>query len=81
MRAANKRRIEGILGTIAVFGSLLPLGYAIEIFKDFKNPDIAFWPNALGELVLCSIAFTGFWIEIRFLRYASKSSATAEPKP
>jgi hypothetical protein len=65
-----KRIVLGILGAIAAFGSLLPLGYAFEIFKDFKNPEISFWPNVLGELLMCSIALAGFWIGIRFLRFA-----------
>jgi len=65
-----KRIVLGILGAIAAFGSLLPLGYAFEIFKDFKNPEISFWPNVLGELLMCSIALVGLWIGIRFLRFA-----------
>jgi len=65
-----KRIVLGILGAIAAFGSLLPLVYAFEIFKDFKNPEISFWPNVLGELLKCSIALVGLWIGIRFLRFA-----------
>jgi|ERR1700730_6240057 hypothetical protein len=65
-----KRIIAGILGTLAVFASLLPLGYAFLILKDFKNPDVSFWPNVLGELFTCAIALAGLWIGIRFLRFA-----------
>jgi hypothetical protein len=65
-----KRIVLGILGAIAAFGSLLPLGCAFEIFKDFKNPDISLWPNVLGEFLMCSIALPGLWIGIRFLRFA-----------
>jgi hypothetical protein len=61
----------GILGTIAVGTSLLPLGFAFEIFKDFKNPDVAFWPNVLGELFMCSLAVGGLSIGIHFLRFAA----------
>lgn len=80
MRVANNRRIQRVLGTIALLGSLLPFGYALEIFKDFKNPDVPFWPNALGELVMCLIAITGVWIGIRFLRYASGRSVSDDPQ-
>ena len=66
-----KRIIAGILGTFAVFGSVLPLGYAFEIFKDFKNPDVSFWSNVLGVLFMCSIALVGLWVGIRFLRFSS----------
>jgi hypothetical protein len=66
-----KRIIAGILGTLAVFASLLPSGYAFEIFKDFKNPDVSFWSNVLGVLFMCSIALVGLWVGIRFLRFAS----------
>jgi hypothetical protein len=66
-----KRIIAGILGTLAVFASLLPLGYAFEILKDFGNPDVSFWPNVLGELLMCSIALAGLCMGIRFLRFAS----------
>jgi hypothetical protein len=66
-----KRIVLGILGTIAAFGSLLPLGYAFEILKDFKNPEISFWPNVLGELLMCLIALAGLWIGIRFLQFAA----------
>jgi hypothetical protein len=79
-----KRVVLGILGTIAAFGSLLPLGYAFEIFKDFQNPDIAFWPNVLGTLLMCSIALAGMWTGIRFLRFAlsgqsEQSNSLAKP--
>jgi hypothetical protein len=66
-----KRIIAGILGTIAVVGTLLPLGYAYEIFKDFNNSDVAFWPNVLGELFMCSLAVGGLSIGIDFLRFAA----------
>lgn len=66
-----RRIIAGILGTLAVFASLLPLGYAFEIFKDFKNPDVSFWPNVLGVLFMCSIALAGLWVGMRFVRFAS----------
>jgi len=79
-----KRIVLGILGAIAAFGSFLPLGYAFEIFKDFQNPDIAFWPNVLGILLMCSIALAGMWIGIRFLRFAlsgqsEQSNSLAKP--
>jgi hypothetical protein len=66
-----KRIIAGVLGLLAVFASLLPVGYAFEIFKDFQNPDVPFWPNVLAELFMCSIALAGLWIGIHFLRFAS----------
>jgi hypothetical protein len=72
-----KRIVSGILGAIAAFGSLLPLLYAFEIFKDFGNPDISFWPSVLGALLMCSIAIAGLWIGIRFLRFA----LSGESKP
>lgn len=65
-----KRAAAGIVGAIAAVGSLLPLGYALLIFKDFGNPDISFWPNVLGELIMCSISLTGLWIGIRFLTFS-----------
>jgi hypothetical protein len=34
--------IAGTLGALAVFASLLPMGYAFEIFSDFGNPDVSF---------------------------------------
>jgi hypothetical protein len=79
-----KRVVLGILGTIAALGSLLPLGYAFEIFKDFGNPQIAFWPNVLGTLLMCSIALAGMWTGTRFLRFAlsgqsKQSNSLAKP--
>jgi hypothetical protein len=55
-----KRIIAGILGTIAVLASFLPLRYALE---DYKNP------NA-GELVMCSLGIAALWMGARFLRFA-----------
>lgn len=66
-----KRIISGILSAIVLFGSLLPLGAAFEIFKDFKNPDVPFWPNVLGTFVMGAIAVAGLSIGICFLRFAS----------
>jgi hypothetical protein len=66
-----KRITAGILGTIAAVTSLLPLEFAFEILKDFKNPDVAFWSNVLGELFMCSLAVGGLSIGIHFLRFAA----------
>lgn len=66
----TKRITSGILGATAVLGSLLPLGYAFEIFKDFTNPEVSFWPNLLGELLACLIAILALWIGERGLRFA-----------
>jgi len=66
-----KRIIAGILGLLALFASLLPMGYAFEFLSDFKNPDVTFWSNFLGELFMCSIALVGFWMGIHFLQFAS----------
>jgi len=79
-----KRVVLGILGTIVAFGSVLPLGYAFEIFEDFGNPHIAFWPNVVGTLLMCSIALPGMWTGIRCLGFASSgeskhSNSLAEP--
>lgn len=65
-----KRIVSGILGIIAVLASVLPLGGAWEMLKDFSNPDVAFWFNVLGELLACSVALAGLWIGIRFLLFA-----------
>jgi len=65
------RIIAGILGTLAVVASALPLGWAFEILKDFKNPDVPFWSNVLGEFFMCSIALVGLWIGIHFLQFSS----------
>jgi hypothetical protein len=70
-----KRIIAGILGSLAVFGSLLPLGYAYEILKDFGNPEVSFWPNVGGELLFCLIAVAGFWTGLRFLRFAASGES------
>ena len=80
----SKRIIAAILGAIAVFASLIPLGYAFEIFRDFKNPDVPFRDTALGGLVNSSIALTALVIGIRFLRFAGsgrgdRSSSWARP--
>ena len=66
-----KRIMSGILGAIVLFGSLLPLGNAFEIFKDFENPDLPFWPNVLGTFAMGAIAVAGLSIGIYFLRFAS----------
>lgn len=66
-----KRIIAGILGTLAAIGSLQPLGYTFEIFKDFWNPDVSFWSNALGVLLASAIGLAGLAIGIRFLLFAS----------
>jgi hypothetical protein len=67
----SNRIIAGILGTLAVLASLLPLGYAYEIFKDFKSTDVSYWPNVLGELLICLLALAALSVGIRFLRFAS----------
>ena len=66
-----KRIISGMLGAMAALGSLLPLGYAFEIFKDFNNPEVPFWPNVFGVLILSGIAVTGVLVGISFLRFAA----------
>jgi hypothetical protein len=66
-----KRIIAGILGVLAAFGSLLPLGYAYGIFRDFGNPEIPFWPNVVGVFFMGSIAVVALWIGVRFLQFAS----------
>jgi hypothetical protein len=66
----SKRIIAAILGAIAVFASLIPFGYAFEIFRDFKNPDVSFRVTVLGGLLISSIALTALIIGIRFLRFA-----------
>jgi hypothetical protein len=65
-----KRIIAGILGALAIFGSLLPLVYAFEIFKDIGSPDAPFWPTILLVIFLCLLALVGVWIGVRFLLYA-----------
>jgi uncharacterized membrane protein len=67
----SKRIVASIFGTIAVLASVLPLGYAFEISKDFGNPNVPFWSNVLGEFFMCSIALTGMWVGLRLLRFAS----------
>jgi hypothetical protein len=66
-----KRIIAAILGGIAAFGSLLPLGYAFEVFRDYPNPDGSLRGTALVVLLFSSIAVTGFVIGFRFLRFAA----------
>lgn len=65
-----KRTIAAILGSLVLVGSLLPLGYAFEILKDFGAPEVSFWPNVVGELLFCSLAFAGLWTGLRFIRFA-----------
>jgi hypothetical protein len=66
-----KRIIAGILGTLGAFGSLLAVGYAFELSKDFGTPGVSFWPPAIGEILICAMALTGMWIGLRFLRFAA----------
>lgn len=66
----GKRIIAGLLGTVALLGNVLPLGYALEIFKDFGSPDIPFWPNAFGEVVMCAIAIVALRSGVQFLKFA-----------
>ena len=63
------------MDTIGVLASVMPLGYAFVIFKDFKNPDVPFWPNVLGTLFMCLLALTGLSIGMRFLRFASSGQS------
>jgi hypothetical protein len=65
-----KRIIAGILGTLAVLASVLPVCYAFEVFTEVRNPDVSLWVNVLAGLIMSSIAITGIWIGIRFLRFA-----------
>ena len=65
-----KRLLVGIVGLVAVVGSLLPLGSALEILNDIKNHESPFWSNILGEILACWIAFMGLWIGARFLAFA-----------
>jgi len=65
-----KRITAGILGSLAVIGSLLPMGFAFEILKDVGNPEVSFLTNFGGELLCCLIALAGFWTGLRFLRFA-----------
>jgi hypothetical protein len=67
----TKRIIAGILGTLGAFGSLVAVGYAFELSKDFGTPGVSFWPNVLGEILMCSMALAGMWVGLRFLRFAT----------
>ena len=67
-----KRILAGILGSVAVLGSLLPLGFAFEISKDFfNNPATNLWTNVAGGFLMSSIALYGFWLGARLLRFAA----------
>jgi hypothetical protein len=61
----RKRIIAGILGTIAVLASFLPLGYALE---DYKS-------SSLGSLVMCSLGVAALWMGTLFLRFATSAQS------
>jgi hypothetical protein len=65
-----KRIIAGILGGMAAFASLLPLGYTYEVFRDLQDPAVPVWSTVLAGLFFSLMALTGFVIGFRFLRFA-----------
>src|SRR5579863_700910 len=80
----TKRVIAGILGAMAVFASLLPLGYTYEILRDLHNPDVPVRETVLGGALMSLIALTGFVLGIRFLlfafgHHADRTSSWAKP--
>lgn len=66
----SKRIFAATIGVLSVFAGLAASGYAISVSEDFRNPAVSFWFAALGELVMCSMAFAGLGIGIRYLRFA-----------
>jgi hypothetical protein len=65
-----KRIIASILGILALLAGALALMYAIEGFTDFSNPDVSFWWNVTGELIMCAAVLTAWAMGIRFLLFA-----------
>jgi fumarate reductase subunit D len=65
-----KRILAGTLGVLAILAGLAAATYAIEASQDFRNSNVHFWLAALGELFLCSMAFTALGIGIHLVHFA-----------
>lgn len=67
----SKRIVASIVGLVAVFVSLIACVFAIEATRDvLKNPAVFSCFDVFGFLTMWSMALAGFWLGIRFLRFA-----------
>jgi hypothetical protein len=65
-----KRIIAAIIGAFAVVAGIVACGYTYEVARDFGNPEVSFWPNVLGTVLMGTIALGGLTFGMRFLRFA-----------
>lgn len=65
-----KRIIVSVLGLLSLFAGLMAFIYALEVFRDFWNPEVSFWSNAIGELIVSGTALTASILGVRFLLFA-----------
>lgn len=65
----TKRTLATAVGALAILGGVYASLLALKASEDFQNPAAGFWPTILGETIVCSAAFVGFGIGIRFLYF------------
>ena len=67
-----KRILAGIIGALALLACLFASAYAIMAIQDARPKDIvtAPWWAIAAEIAMCSAAFGGLLIGIRFLGFA-----------
>jgi hypothetical protein len=66
----TKRIVASAVGLLALVAGLIAIVYAVEGIEDFTNPAVPFRLFALGEFLMCSMAFGAFGIGMRFLQFA-----------
>jgi len=65
----TKRTLATAAGALAILGGVYASFLALNVGQDFRDPNVGFWPTILGETIVCSAAFVGFGIGIRFLYF------------
>ena len=73
-----KRIIAAIFGALALAVGLVACGYTYEVARDFGNPEVSFWPNVLGTVLMGTIALGGLTFGMRFLRFALLGGTSEE---
>jgi hypothetical protein len=74
-----KRILATVAGALAILEAVSASGLAIRASEDFQNPAVGFWPTILGETIVCTAAFVGFGIGIRFLYFGWKGHDNQKP--
>ena len=74
-----KRTISAIMGLLAILAALAAIGYAVELFDDFRTLPGQFWFDVAAEGVWCLMGFVAFGIAIRLLVFAATGHEGRNP--